>query len=153
MMTWAMTEAQAPGDTIRQPTDRFDPLRVVIATFSTRHAASRACQVLRSYDVGSSGIVEILPPFGSEPAHARGFDSRSRDGACLAAVREYLADDKLARRCRDWLADGRAVVGILASSFPDRDRIQELLAELGGLVLGPDGKTYPSASKKLRPSA
>jgi hypothetical protein len=32
---------------------------------------------------------------------------------------------------------------VLSETFRQRGRVEEILAELGGVVLGPEGRTYP----------
>jgi hypothetical protein len=56
---------------------------------------------------------------------------------------EDLGDADLETSCLDLLDDGHQLVVVLSETFRQRGRVEEILAELGGVVLGPEGRTYP----------
>lgn len=131
---------------------RFDALRVVVAAFRDISHAMIARRPLALAGVTSDHLFH-LPRRAAEGWSPGGPPPGLPQDRCGAAVGAYLEDSDLAERCRDWLREGRLVMAVLAPTFPKRDEVADALAEVGGVVLGPSGKTFGANGAAPGPAA
>jgi len=141
-ITTISDESRGGGEPQSPPLRPFDPLRVVIAAFPGSVWIVRVRGALRRAGLDDERVLVIDPTAAGRRRRSSSPHLEVVAPNALVAF-EDLGDADLETSCLDLLDDGHQLVVVLSETFRQRGRVEEILAELGGVVLGPEGRTYP----------